>query len=117
MPDRAAKRPPTRFELRLTWVEILFTLLVAYSVARFGWRAVQWPGMIPNDYTMYHATCDRWNAGEAVYRAHDPSPFKYSPTFLAGFCGTLGRIDKHAAWPLFAALSAIAFALATRRWL
>lgn len=97
-------------------IETLLVTLVIYSIVRFGWLAVQWPGMIPNDYTMYHTTCDNWLQGQTVYRPNDPSPFKYSPTFLVTFCGTLHQVGKHAAWTHFAALSILALAWAMRRY-
>lgn len=98
--------------LQKHYLLILLCVFVAYSVVRFGVLAVQPPGMIPNDYAVYHDTCQRWYFGQPVYRPSDPSPYKYSPTFLIAFCGTLDVLSKEPAWPVFAALSIILFSAA-----
>lgn len=101
-----------RQRLQNNWLHLLLLVLVIYCTTRFGFLAVRPPGMIPNDYAVYHDTCTRWHEGKLIYNPQDPSPFKYSPAFLVGFCATVYKIGKEPSWPLFAGISIALFAVA-----
>jgi hypothetical protein len=98
--------------LRKNWLVLLLAVLAVYCTTPFGFLAVRPPGMIPNDYAVYHDTCTRLEQGKVVYNPSDPSPYKYSPTYLLAFCSTQHKLGKANAWPVFAGVSIVLFCAA-----
>jgi hypothetical protein len=91
------------------WLSIFFIVFSAYTVFRFGYYSVQWPGMTPNDYAINHRAAERFLNGQELYQPNDPSPYKYSPTFVFFFVNTLNRLPIKTAWFLWCILSIVPF--------
>ena len=76
---------PKWMKKKSNWIGLALFALMLFTIIRFGILAVQHPGFVPTDFTLLYNAADRLIAGEAIYRATDSSPFKYSPTFIWGY--------------------------------
>lgn len=95
---------------------IALAILALYSFGRFGIDQIRPPGLIPNDYIIFHRASERLASGIQVYQADDPSPFKYSPAFILLFSETLGRLPPSMGWYVWCLISILGFTWGTH-WL
>ncbi len=103
---------PSRNQYR----ELLFLFFIA---ALFSWLCVRFGPLwylnpsskIPGDFNVYWTASERFLQHQPIYRPEDPSPFKYSPTFLSIFYVTFFQIPLRFSAALWMTLSIASIAL------
>jgi hypothetical protein len=90
----------------------LLALLAAYLIIRFATPQLRGQGVIPTDFNVFHLAGARFQAGEAVYRADESSPFKYSPVFLVTLSKWLSGFSKETGWFLWCSFNIMSWCFA-----
>jgi hypothetical protein len=88
-------------------IAAFLVILGAYTIWRFGIDQIQPPGFVPRDFDTFYKASQRVAAGENPYLPDEPSPFKYSPTFLLAFSATLAKLPKETSWLIWCVLSVL----------